>query len=180
MKLTTHWVVGIILLVELCGCAAAQETPEQLGRGGEWLSWTPVQRDAYVYGLVDGYLMGFYRARDLADQLFETDKPHRLGDDQHPTEVPSGHCLAHRGEFSKTSFDKEGHPDVSAYTNVITAFCKDHPSCRAFPFAFLLEALSSKYTTADQLYERALKVGFEHYGRSRQWCSSGDNQALKP
>jgi len=180
MKNITFCRVGIVLSVSLCVFAAAQVKREETGRGGEWLSWTPVQRNAYVYGLVDGYLMGFYRACDLADQLFETDQPHRLGDEHHPTEVPSGRCLAHRGEFSKKSFDNAGHPDVSAYTDVITAFYKDHPSCRDFPFSFLLQSLSSKYATGDQLYEMALKGGFEFYGRSRQWCSSEDNQAPKP
>ena len=180
MKLITHCVVGIILLVSLCACAAAQATQE-LGRRGEWLSWTPVQRNTYVYGLVDGYLMGFLRACDLADQLFEVGKPHRLGDEHHPTDMPSGRCLAHRGEFSKKSLDKEGHLDISAYTDVITAFYERHPGCRDFPFAFLLQSLSSKYATADELYELALKGGLEGYElRSRQWCSSGDPQAPKP
>jgi hypothetical protein len=149
--------------------------------GGEWLSWTPVQRNTYVYGLVDGYLMGFLRACYLADQLFETDKPHRLGDEHHPTDMPSGRCIAHRGEFSKKSLDKEGHLDVSAYTDVITAFYKDHPSCRDFPFALLLQSLSSKYETADRLYELALKGGLEGYElRSHQWCSSEVSPAPKP
>ena len=52
MKLITHCVVGFTLLAGVCGYAEAQAAPEQLGRGGEWLSWTPVQRTAYVYGLV--------------------------------------------------------------------------------------------------------------------------------
>jgi hypothetical protein len=46
-----------------------------------------------------GYLMGFLRACDLADQLFETDKPHRLGDEHHPTDLSSGRYIAHRGEY---------------------------------------------------------------------------------
>ncbi len=182
MKLMTQCGVGIILLVGLC--AVAQAAPEQQGtREGtraEWLSWTPAQRNAYVYGLVDGYLMGFYRACDLADQLFETDKPHRIGDEQHPTDLPSGRCLAHRGEFSRAKFDKEGHFDVSAYTDVITAFYEHHTSCRDFPFSILLQVLSSKYATGDELYELALKGGLEGYPRSRQWCTSGDSQAPKP
>ena len=117
--------------------------------------------------------MGFLRACDLADQLFEIGKPQRLGND------PSARCEAHRNEFSKKSLDKEGHLDVSAYTDVVTAFYKDHPSCRDFPFAFLLQSLSSKYATADQLYEMAMKGRFELYGCSRQWCSSGVDQAPK-
>lgn len=168
------WRIGFIFSGILCVLAAAQVKPEDAGRGAEWLSWAPAQRTAYVYGLVDGYLMGFYRACDLADQLFEVGKPHRLGDG------PSGRCIAHRGEFSKKSLDKEGHLDISAYTDVVTAFYKDHPSCRDFPFALLLQSLSSKYASADQLYEMAMKGGFELYRRSRQWCSSGDIQAPKP
>src|ERR1700722_4440132 len=121
------------LFFSLCVFAAAQVKPEDAGRSAEWLSWTPVQRNAYVSGLVSGYMMGFYRAGDLADQLFEVGKPHRIGDD------PSGRCIAHRGEFSKKSLDKEGRLDVSAYTDVVTAFYKDHPTCRDFPFDFLLQ-----------------------------------------
>jgi hypothetical protein len=177
-------IIGLVrigtIFFSLCVFAAAQVKPEDTGRSAEWLSWTPVQRNAYVSGLVSGYMMGFYRACDLADQLFEVGKPHRLGDEHHPTDMPSGRCLVHRGEFSKKSLDKEGRLDVSAYTDVVTAFYKDHPTCRDFPFDFLLQSLSSKYATADQLYEMAMKGGFELYGRSRQWCTSGDNQPPKP
>jgi hypothetical protein len=175
MKIMSLWRIGIILSVGLCALASAQVKPDEIGRAGEWLSWTPVQRNAYVYGLVDGYLMGFLRACDLADQLFEIGKPQRLGND------PSARCEAHRGEFSKKSLDKEGHLDVSAYTDVVTAFYKGHPSCRDFPFALLLQSLSSKYETADRLYELALNGGLEGYElRSRQWCSSGVSPAPKP
>src|SRR4029077_9549587 len=111
--------VGFFLSAALCVAASAQTNPLPDGRGGEWLSWTPVQRTAYVQGFADGYMLGFYRACDLADQLFETDKPHRLGDEHHPTEVPSGRCLAQRGEFSRTRLDEKGQVDVSAYIDVI-------------------------------------------------------------
>jgi hypothetical protein len=107
MKFMIHCLVGIFLSVGLSSWAVAQPTTEQIGRRGEWLSWTPVQRNAYVYGLVDGYLMGFARACNLADQLCDVCKPHRRGDEQHPTEVPSGRCLAHRGEFSRAKFDNQ-------------------------------------------------------------------------
>ena len=88
--------------------------------------------------------------------------------------------MAHRGEFSNKSFDKAGHLDLSAYTEVITAFYNGHPSCLGFPFSYLLESLGSKYATADQLYQMALKAEFQHYPRSRQWCGIGDIQAPKP
>jgi hypothetical protein len=173
--------VGFILPAALCLTASAQTNPMLHGRGGEWLSWTPVQRTAYAQGFADGYMLGFYRACDLADQLFETGKPHRLGDKDHPTEVPSGRCLAHRGEFSRTKLDDKGQFDVSAYTDVITAFYEKHISCRDFPFPFLLQALSSEYATADQLHESALKSGLKGYElRSREWCSGENPQAAKP
>jgi hypothetical protein len=28
--------------------------PDQVGSGGEWLSWTPPERNTYVYGFLDG------------------------------------------------------------------------------------------------------------------------------
>jgi hypothetical protein len=166
--------VGIILALSMSIFAAAQLKRDETGRGGEWLSWTPVQRHAYVYGLVDGYSIGFGDACQLTNQLFETNEAHRLGND------PSGRCMAHRGEFSNKSFDKAGHLDLSAYTDVITAFYNGHPGCRDFPFSFLLQSLGSKYATADQLYQMALKGEFEHYPRSRQWCGSGDLEPPKP
>jgi hypothetical protein len=173
--------VGLLISAALCFTASAQTNPLLHGRGREWLSWTPVQRTAYVEGFADGYMLGFKKACDLADQLFETDKPHRLGDAQHPTEVPSGRCLAHRGEFSSAKLDEKSHFDVSAYTDIITAFYEKHTSCRDFPFPFLLQTLSSEYTTADQLYESALKGGLKGYEiRSREWCSGESPQAEKP
>jgi hypothetical protein len=171
----------LILLMALCFCSAAQVNAIRHERGEEWLSWTPVQRTAYVYGFTAGYMLGFKRACDLADQLFETDKPHRLGNDQHPTEVPSGRCLAHRGEFSMAKFDAGIQVNVSVYTDVITAFYDKHANCLDFPFPFLLQALSSEYATADQLYELALKGGLKGYElRSREWCSGDNPQARKP
>lgn len=153
--------VGLIISAALCFTTSAQTNPLLHGRGGEWLSWTPVQRTTYVQGFADGYMVGFKKACDLADQLFELDKPHRLGDAQDPTEVPSGRCLAHRGEFSSAKLDEKGQFDVSAYTDIITTFYEKHTSCRDFPFPFLLQTLSSEYATVDQLYESALKGGFK-------------------
>jgi hypothetical protein len=166
--------VGIIVSIGVSTLATAQLRPDQLGGSGEWLSWAPEYRNAYAAGLISGYMMGFYRACALANQLFEQGKPHKLGHD------PEARCMAHRGEFSKKSFDKNGQFDVSAYTDVVTAFYRDHPSCQEFPFDFLLQSLSANYATADQLYEMALNGRFELYGRSRQWCGGKDVSAPKP
>ena len=175
------YAVEIILGASLCFTASGQTNPMLHGRGGEWLSWTPLQRTAYVQGFADGYMLGFYRACDLADQLFEVGQPHRLGDKDHPTELPSGRCLTHRGEFSRAKLEENGQFDVDAYTDVITTFYEKHPMCRNFPFPFLLHNLSSQYDTADHLYEMAMNGGLKGYElRSREWCSGTNSQAPKP
>ena len=182
MRFIVPCFVRITLSVGLCLSGAAQVKTELHSRGGEWLSWTSVQRNAYVYGFADGYMLGFSDACHLADQLFETDKPHRLGDEQHPTEVPSGRCLAHRGEFSQIKFDGDGHlVGVADYADVITAFYERHTTCRDFPFPFLLQALGTKFATADQLFDLALKGGLKGYElRSREWCTGGSPQTPRP
>ena len=179
--MTRTYFVGLVLSFALCPSASGQTIPMLHGRGGEWLSWTPVKRTAYVEGFADGYMIGFHDACELADQLFETGQPHRLGDEHHPTEVPSGRCLAHRGEFSRAKLDEKGRFDVGAYTDVITAFYEKHPVCRNFPFPFLLQNLSSEYATADELYEKAVKGGLKGYEiRSREWCSGEKPETAKP
>jgi hypothetical protein len=140
-----------------------------------------MQRTVYAEGFADGYMVGFLNACELADQLFEVGKPHRLGDEQHPSEIPSARCLTHRGEFSKAKLDDKGQFDVSAYTDVITTFYEKHPTCRDFPFPFLLQTLKSEYATADHLYEMAMNGGLKGYElRSREWCSGENPQAAKP
>jgi hypothetical protein len=67
--------VGFILLAALCISASGQTLPMLHGRGEEWLSWTPMQRTTYVQGLADGYMIGFSKACELTDQLFEVGKP---------------------------------------------------------------------------------------------------------
>jgi len=173
MKILYSLPVAIMVSIAFSTLAAEQLKPEQIGRGGEWLSWTPLQRSAYAYGFVDGYFIGFFRACRFANKT-DYSKPHRIGEKD-----DFERCLDHRGEFSKKSLNEVGQLDVSAYTDVVTAFYTDHPSCNGFPFSFLLQSLSSKLVTSDQLYEMALKGGFDDYARSRQWCS-GSQQAPKP
>jgi hypothetical protein len=160
----------IIVSIAMWSDTAAQVEPAQRGRGGEWLSWSPTQRSAYMHGFVDGYLGGFGRACDLADERFEASTPHRLGDKDEPGEMSSARCLARRGEFSKIQRTEAGI-DVSAYTDVITEFYERHDSCRDVPFAVLVGSLSREYKDADQLYQAAGSGGLKGYEvRSREWC----------
>jgi len=148
--------VGAVVFL-LFSCKAGRLRPEQMERGGEWLSWTTSERNRYVYGFIDGYLQGRLIACEAADQLFEVGQPHRLGDDQHPTDIPSGRCLASVDTYSRFKYISSGG-DLSAYTNPITEFYTKHPEYQGVPFPFLLKYLSdNKCTTADELFRMALK-----------------------
>jgi len=133
--------------------AEAQVRPGQLERGGEWLSWSEGERNTYVVGLITGYRVASLRACNAADQLFEIGQPHRLGDQQHPSEMPSARCLARVDSYSKC---ESGTTNCSAYAKTITEFYTKHPEYQDLPFPELMEFLSDgKSNTADQLYEVA-------------------------
>jgi hypothetical protein len=148
--------IGAVALL-LVSCRAAKVRSEQLERGGEWQSWTPSERNRYVYGFIDGYLLARMRACNAADDLFEVGQPHRLGDEEHPTEVPSGRCLASVDTYSRFRYINST-VDISVYANPITEFYTKHPEYQGIPFPFLMEFLSDKKcSTADELYQMALK-----------------------
>lgn len=138
--------------------ARAKVSEGQIARGGEWLSWTPEQRNKYAYGFIDGYMKGTVDACHAADDLFEVGQPHRLGDENHPTEVPSGRCLAYVDRiYSKPKFTDSGI-DTSPYAAVITEFYIRHPEYRGIPFFELMTLLTErKHKTVDQIYDMAVK-----------------------
>jgi hypothetical protein len=147
--------IGTVALL-MISCRTEKVHTEQIERGGEWMSWTPTERNRYVFGYLDGYLLARSRACNAADKLFEVGMPHRLGDDQHPTEIPSGRCLAAVDEYSRFKY-KDSTLDFSIYANPITEFYTKHPEYQGVPFPFLMEFLSDKKcSTGDQLYQMAL------------------------
>jgi hypothetical protein len=148
--------IGAFALVLLITMAAAAPS-KQVERGQEWMSWSPAERSVFMGGFIDGYLRGSHEACKVADDLFEVGKPHRLGDEHHPSEIPSVRCEARLETYSKYKLTDSG-PDFSAYTVVITEFYTKHPEYQGIPYVYLLSFLSdSKYKTADQLHEMALK-----------------------
>jgi hypothetical protein len=139
-------------------CLGAQVQPKQLDRRGEWLSWSPAERATYVDGFITGYFQGSHSACEVADELFEVDKPHSLGDEHHPSEVPSARCLARMEDYSKATYSETSGTDLSAYTDVITEFYSKHPDTEQVPFVNLMKLLSDQnYKNADQLYRMLLK-----------------------
>ena len=149
--------IGALITLAVIGLVAQVRT-DQVDRGGEWLSWSPGQRTTYVDGFITGYLQGSQIACYVSDELFEVGKPHRLGDQRDPGDLPSARCLARMEEYSKAKYTEGSGPDFTAYTGVITKFYTEHPEYRGIPFVNLMKSLSDRaYKTADQLYQMALK-----------------------
>jgi hypothetical protein len=149
--------IGVLFILTIIGLAA-QVRPEQLNRGPEWLSWSPGQRSTYVYGFISGYQEGTHEACDMAERLFGDLKTYHLGDEHHPSDMPSARCLALMEEYSKFKYTEALGLDLSAYTDVITEFYTKHPEYQGIPFGNLLKLLSDRNSkTADQLYQMAVK-----------------------
>ena len=143
------------LALLLVGCHARKVQENQPERGGEWLSWTPSERGRFVHGYLDGYLMARLRACEVADNLFEVNQPHQLGNGQHSTDMPSARCLASVDEYSRYKYTGS-ELDVSTYEKPITEFYTKHPEYTGVPFPFLMEFLSDKKcSTAEELYQKA-------------------------
>ena len=157
MLRTTKYLVGVGALAFLLVCCKTRQLrPEQLERGGEWLSWSQSERDRYVYGFLDGWMKSRMTACGETDKLFEVGQPHRMGDEQHPTDIPSGRCLAAVDTYSRFRY-ADSALDISVYSKPITEFYTKHPEYAGIPFPFLLEYLGDKKcSTSDGLYRMAL------------------------
>jgi hypothetical protein len=149
--------IGILIVLTIIA-VAAQVRPEQVNRGAEWLAWSPGERSTYVYGFISGYQEGTREACDTAERLFGDLKTYNLGDEHHPSDMPSARCLALVEEYSNFKYTEALGLDFTSYTNVITEFYTKHPEYQGIPFGNLLELLSDRNPkTADQLYQMALK-----------------------
>ena len=151
--------IGSFVVLVVVICVATQVRPNQLDKGGEWLAWSQGERATFVNGFMAGYRQGAHGACDAAQELFgEPGKMYRLGDEHHPSEMPSARCLARMEEYSKAKYTEASGLDVTAYTDVITEFYTKHPEYQGVAFVSLMKLLSDRnYKTADQLYEMALK-----------------------
>jgi hypothetical protein len=143
-------------------CTAARFAGAHTGTGAEWLSWSAAQRATYVNGYISGYLDATHSACDAADELFEVDKRHSLGDAHHPSEYPSARCFARADSYSKFGSTGDKEMDFAAYTSVVTEFYNKYPKCSGIYYDQILKLLNDRsYKTADQIYEMT-KVGTLH------------------
>ena len=158
MATSTKYLAGIAgAVLLLISCKANKVRPELSEKGDEWLSWNITERNRYVFGYLDGYLTARHTACVAADALFEVGQPHRMGDEQHPTEFPSGRCLASVDEYSRFKYIGSTI-DLSAYVNPITEFYTKHPEYKGILVPSLMEFLSDKkYSSADELFQMALQ-----------------------
>jgi hypothetical protein len=156
MAMSSKYLLGVTTIALLLISCKADKTPlEPWERGGDWISWTQSERNRYVIGFLDGYLMARHTACIAADSLFEVGQPHRMGDEQHPTEYPSGRCLASVDEYSRFKYINS-MVDLSAYTIPVTEFYVKHPEYRGILIPSLMEFLSDKQcSTSDQLFQMA-------------------------
>jgi len=158
MTASRKYLAGIAVVVFfLVSCKANKGRSGLLERGDEWMSWNTTERNRYVLGYLDGYLTARHTACVAADTLFEVGQPHRMGDEQHPTEFPSGRCLASVDEYSRFKFVNSAI-DLSVYVNPISEFYAKHSEYRDIPIPFLMDFLSDKKcSTEDELFRMALK-----------------------
>lgn len=133
----------------------------QLERGGQWRSWSELQRAAYVQGFTSGYMEARLAACAMADDLIESDPHPRSypGDANHPPNEPSVVCLENMETYSRFSYQGDNPPDMSAYTDVITEFYGRHPEYDDVPFPLIMLSLGDRsHKTADQLYKMAQRA----------------------
>lgn len=148
-------VVSMFALLSLADIAA-QVRPDQMGQGGQWLSWGQEKRLTYVAGFLDGYISGTYHLCDAADKLFKVNDPSRVSNQAMPGAEASVLCLASRNSYSK-QYSSSGI-DFSPYADVITEFYMKHPDYTAVRFPELILFLGDgKCDSAEDLYQRALK-----------------------
>jgi energy-converting hydrogenase Eha subunit F len=121
--------------------------------GLQWLSWTPTERENYVYGFTDGYEWGVHEACLAADRLFERNIPHTIGYDNVPSTLPSARCDRSVPGYSKIGISLSTGPDYSPYVTAITDFYTKHPDYRDTPLIQLMSYLEgTNNVTAEELY----------------------------
>src|SRR6266567_182821 len=161
ITMTHRWLMMTALSL-LCFVGCNPPSP-RMGRlelfrhpGVQWFSWTSTERENFVFGYTQGFADGAYLACRSADNLFEKDKPHDIGNDKVPSTYPSARCSASIDGYSNIKVIGSGEPDFSSYTDAITSFYRKYPEYRDVHYINLIAHLAgTQQKTADDLYSLA-------------------------
>lgn len=155
-KMTRHLLTVTAIVVLPFVSTEAQVPADQIGRGGQWLSWSQKERITYVFGFIDGYYIGTSNLCEGADLLFKVRDPHRVPPHPDSQAQASILCFDSMGSYSK-GLSGAGL-DLSPYADIVTEFYTKHPEYSAVPFPELMLYLGDgKCDNADLLYQKALK-----------------------
>jgi len=121
--------------------------------GAQWLGWSSLTRDVFVFAFIDGYKQGVSDACRAGDRLF--DFKNGVVPDHSKDEIPSPStlCRANSGQYSNCKIGAPEGRACGAYTEIITAFYTKYPEYRGIPFEYLMQYLTDKdQKNADELH----------------------------
>jgi hypothetical protein len=109
------------------------------GEGKLWLSWTPDEREKFLFGYLKGYGAGFPSG---CRRYFAANPPKVISG---LSDSPLQSCMLQELSFSKKAAD---------YESQITAFYKSFPVDADLPISWLVQAFSdSERKTPDEIHE---------------------------
>ena len=148
-------IVAVLVLFSLLG-GCSKRTPQEshFGINGiDWMSWTPVRRDAFVIDFSMGYVDGSLDACARANSLFRVDdEPRYSPKDVDPFDLAT-RCQSHIDNFTKYKTITNRSSATSPYTDPITAFYTNHPDKRYIEVSSVLLGLrDSTYYQYEPIY----------------------------
>lgn len=109
------------------------------GEGKLWLSWTPDERERFLFGYLKGYGAGFASG---CHRYFAASPPKVISG---LSDSPLQRCMLQELSFSKK---------ISEYEAQITVFYKTFPADTDLPVSWLAQAFSdSEKKTPDEIHE---------------------------
>jgi hypothetical protein len=120
-------------------------------------SWSASEKNTYVAGFIDGYLIGTTEICKAADRFVKGGDIGSSGDRLETNSSASAACFTSGGDYSK-QYSGRAWVDFGAYVNVITEFYIRHPDSRAVSFRRLLLSLRDGACNSEgQLYQKGLR-----------------------
>lgn len=135
--------------------SSATATPPRFS-GAQWLGWSGLTRDIFVFAFIDGYKQGVSDACRTGDRLFDFKNGVIPAHSKDEIPSPSTQCRANSGQYSHCRIGAPEGQACGAYTDIITSFYTKHPEYRKIPFEYLMQYLTDEEDkNADELYSIA-------------------------